>query len=252
MPADGYKSITVRSKYYVALKAIADNKNTSITQIVESLVEKYSRPFIRAMIDEITARNRSFHVPYEDFVLDPKIKIYESTAWVRSEAYTKHVGHHMLVIEDRVRHDPEFKAERVFIVPQISWEKKGVWKMIGEWLLFRFLREDQFSIFVIRENRVEKILTIEDKDGQEKNLTKYYDMGIYAEPRDKQNAETVVGFLEVDAQSRPGQYTRFSSKVDPKEIENAEKYFKKLRKHAQIIEDTEDLEKLEKQPYSKK
>jgi hypothetical protein len=249
LPARGYKSVTVGQKYYDDFKEIADKKHMPVAKLAEWLIEQYSRPYIRALIDEVATKKRGFEVPYQDFVLDPKIKDYKSTAWVRSEDYVKQVGFAYLVIEDRVRHDDEFKAERVFIVSQNSWDKKEVWKMIGEWLIFRFLREEQFKIFVLREKIADKILTIKDKDDQQKTLTKYYDMGIYAEARDKPTVEVVVGYLEINPQSRPGEYARVSSLDNPKEIKDAERYFAELEKHAQIIENAADLEKLEKQSY---
>lgn len=250
MPANGYKSVTVHKKQYEVLKTIAKQKDISISELVKMLIEQYSRPYVRAMIDEIAASRPGFEVPYYAFVLDSKVKDYESTAWVRTEDYVKRMRSPMLYeLNDRIRHDLEFNVDKIFILPRNSWSKKEVWKWIAEWLTFRFLREKQIRIFVIKEKTADKALKITEKAGQKTTQIKYYDMGIYGEARDKPASEVVVGYLEIDSQSRSGRYRRISSHDDAEEIKRAKRYFGELKKCAQAIENMGDIEKLQKQPY---
>lgn len=240
MPTNGYKSVTIHQKQYDTLKNIANQKGISIAKLIKILIEQYSRPYVRAMIDEIAANSPDFEVPYHAFVLDSKIKNYESTAWVRTENYVKRMRSPMLFeIEDRIRHDNEFNVDKIFIISRNAWSKKEVWKWIAEWLTFRFLREKQIRIFALKEKIADKILTTQ---------IQYYDMGIYGEARDKPAPEVVVGYLEIDSQSRPGKYRRISSHDDAEEIKRAKRYFGELKKRAQAIENMGDIEKLQEQP----
>lgn len=248
MPAAGYRSITVHQKYYDALRIIAHQKNISIKELVEELIEQYSRPYVRAMIEKITADEPGFEAPYHAFVLDSKIKYYESTSWVRTEDYAERMrGPMLLELAERIRHDDEFNIDKVFILSQNSWNKKKVLKWIREWLTFRFLRERQIRIFVLREKNADEILAAMEKDDQKR--TQYYDMGIYGEDRDQPTPEVVAGFLEVDSQSRPGEYRLFLSLDEAEEVRKADKYFEELKKRAQTIEDERDLANLQEQSY---
>jgi hypothetical protein len=251
MPVTGYKSITIDQEHYSDFKAIADRKQISVSKLIEWLIEQYSRPYIRAMIDEIAARKRSFEVAYQNFVLDPNMNHYQSTAWVRSEDYIEKVDRPAFeFVDSRVRRESDFNIERIFILSRGSWDNKEVWKMIGEWLLFRFIREKQVKIFVLSEKVADKILSIKEKDtNQEKKLFRYYDMGIYGRTRDRPAFEVVVGYLEVNPQSKPGDYDRVSSHEDAQEIKTAERYFGELKKCAQTIEELKDIAKLQEQPY---
>jgi hypothetical protein len=248
MPAPGYRSVTVHQKHYDALKSIADRKDTSITELLGKLIEQYSRPYVRAMIEKITANEPDFEAPYHAFVLDPKIKYYASTSWVRTEDYAERMrGPMLLELAERIRVDDDFSIEKILILSQDSWNKKKVLKWIREWLTFRFLRENQIRIFVLKQKIADKMLASVEKDDQKRR--QYYDMGIYAEARDKPAPEEVVGFLEIDSQSRPGNYGLVLSLKDPAETKRAEKYFGELRKWATIIEDERDLAKLQEQSY---
>jgi hypothetical protein len=248
MPAAGYRSITVHQKYYDALRIIADQKDISVTELIERLIDQYSRPYIRAMIDEIAAKERDFKEPYHAFVLDSKIKHYKSTAWVRTEDYVKRMRDPMLGdLADRIRKDDEFNIDKIFILSQNSWSKREVWKWISDWLTFGLFREKQIRIFVLKQKIADKILATMEKDDQKRK--QYYDMGIYGEARDKPDSETVVGYLEIDSQSRPGKYKRISSCDDAEEVKRAERHFGELKKGAQAIESSGDIEKLQQQLY---
>lgn len=248
MPTAGYRSVTVHQKHYDALRSIADQKGTSITELLEKLIEQYSRPYVRAMIEKITANEPDFEAPYHAFVLDPQIKYYASTSWVRTEDYAERMrGPMLLELAERIRKDDEFSIEKILILSQDSWNKKNVLKWIREWLTFRFLRENQIRIFVLKQKVADEILAAVEKDDQKRR--QYYDMGIYGEARDKPAPEDVVGFLEIDPQSRPKEYRLVLSLKDAATVKRAEKYFGEFRKCATVIEDERDLAKLQGKSY---
>lgn len=248
MPVAGYRSVTIHQKYYDALRAIAEQKEISVTELIEKLIDQYSRPYIRAMIDEIAAKERDFKEPYHAFVLDSKIRYYKSTSWVRTEDYVKRMRDPMLGdLADRIRKDDEFNIDKIFIISKDSWCNREVWKWITDWLTFGLFREKQLRIFVLKQITAGRILAGMERDDQKRE--QYYDMGIYGETRDKPDHETVVGYLQIDSQSRPGEYKRISSCDEAEEVKKAERYFGELKKGAQPIESSEDIEMLRKQPY---
>jgi hypothetical protein len=248
MPAAGYRSITVHQKYYDALRIIANQKGISITELIEQLIEQYSRPYVRAMIEKSVADEPDFEEAYHAFVLDPKIKYYESTSWVRTEEYAQRMrGPMLLELAQRILRDDEFNVDKIFILSKDSWNKREVLKWIREWLTFRFVREKQIRLFVLKENIAEKTLAPSLRDA--KIREKYYDMGIYGESRGTLSPETVVGFLEIDPKSRPKEYKLILLRNDVEEVKRAEKYFEEFMKHAQVVEDERDLAKLQEQSY---
>lgn len=250
MPAAGYRSVTVRQKQYDALKTIANQRGKSIMELLEMLIEQYSRPYVRAIIDEIAASKSGFEAPYHAFVLDSKTKHYQSTSWVRTEEYVNRMRDPMLrKIEDRIRNDDELNVDKIFILSPDSWNKKEVWRWIAEWLTFRYLREKQLRIFVLKEKTAGEILATKQKGDQKTTQRKYYDMGIYQLAQDISDPWDTVGYLKIDDQSRPGQYTRIRRCDDVEEVKRAERYFADFKKKAQAIENMGDIERLQKQSY---
>ena len=249
MPAVGYRSVTIPQKYYDALRLIAEQNDSSITEVLVKLIDQFSRPYVRAMIEKITSNEPDFEAPYHAFVLDLKIKYYASTSWVRTENYVERMrGPMLLEFAERIRTDDDFKIDKIFVLSDESWNKNNVLKWIREWLTFRFLRENQIRIFTIKQKTAEKILLPMEKD--EKKREQYYDMGIYGEARDKPTPETTVGFLDIDVHSRPREYKLVSSLKEPKEVKTAERYFEELRKSANVVEDERDIMKLQEQSYN--
>lgn len=256
MPAIGYRSVTIHQEQYDVLKNIAQQKDKTITELIEMLIEMYSKPYVRAFIDEVASKEEppgtklGFEAPFHNFVLDRRnIKHYESTSWVRTEDYVKKMRDSMLghKISDRIRDDDEFKVDKIFILSRDSWNEKEVWRWIAEWTYLRFLREKQLNIFVLKEKTADKIFAINEKINQEKR--KYYDMGIYKLTRDKPDPWDTVGYLTINEHSKPGPYIRIRRGDDPEEVERAERYFTILEKKAQPIKSLEDIEKLQKQSY---
>lgn len=249
MPATGYRSVTVHQKYYDDLKSIAHQKGISITELIEKLIKQYSRPYIRATLEMITADKPDFKAPYHAFVLDREnTKYYESTAWVRTEDYAKRMHVPMLLeLEDRFYQDDEFTVNKIFILSQNSWSKKAVWEWINQWLAFRSLRKKQLSIFVLKEKIADEIIATLEKDDQKRK--RYFDMGIYVEARGKRAPDDTVGYLEIDSRSHPGDYKLIRFHDDAEEVNRAERYFGELKKNAQAIEDILDLAKLQQTPY---
>jgi hypothetical protein len=245
----GRKSVTISDRSYDHLKTLARNKEMSATELAEFLVDQYSRPYVRAFIDE-TARGAPWQKTYEDIVLDPKIKSYQSTVWVRTKDYVDNVGPPYWTIDKRIR-DPDdlFSHEKIFIISRNSWDKKEVWDWIGYWLIYCSLREEKFRLFIIKEKDADPIAT--DKDTA-RILSQYYDMGIYKEAPDKGGSEDMVGFLQIDEKSRPSArppYVRFSSRVNAAIIRDAEKYFGCFKKCAQTMKTIEDFVRLRNQQY---
>ena len=256
MPATGYRSVTVHQEQYDVLKTIAHQKDKAITELIEMLIEMYSKPYVRAFIDEVASKEEppgtklGFEAPFYSFVLDRRnIKHYESTSWVRTEDYVKKMCDSMLgrKISDRIRDDDEFKVDKIFILSRDSWNKKEVWRWIAEWAYLRFLREKQLSIFVLKEKTADEMLATKEKVNQEKR--KYYDMGIYKLAQDIPDPWDTVGYLTIDDHSRPGPYTRIRRSDDVEEVKRAQRYFADFKKKAEPIENLGDIERLQKQPY---
>lgn len=218
---------------------MALNKKLSVSELTEFLVEQYSRPYVRAFIDETAKGGRGWQEAYEDIVLDQKIKSYISTAWIRTKEYIVNVGRPLWMIDRRSREDESFNVEKMFIISPNSWYEKDIWEWIGYWLIY-CIREERFRIFIVKEK---------DAYQATNNVTKYYDMGIYKEASDREEAEVVVGYLTIDEKSNPGPYQRFSSRDTPEEKSNAEHYYKELKKCAQTMKTIEDFTRIRAQDY---
>jgi hypothetical protein len=257
MPAIGYRSVTIHREQYDVLKSIAKQKDKTITELVEMLIELYSKPYVRAFIDEVASSKEEisstkfgFEEPFHSFVLDERnVKHYESTSWIRTEDYVKKMRESMLArkMKDRIQDDDEFKIDKIFVISRDSWNKKEVWRWIAEWAYLRFLREKQLNLFFLKEKTADEVLAIEGETDQEKR--KCYDMGIYKLGIDLVDPWDTVGYLPINKNSDPGRYKRFRLGEDPEEVKKAERYFDDLKKKAQPIKKLEDIEKLQGQPY---
>jgi hypothetical protein len=256
MPATGYRSVTIHQEQHDILKTIAAQKDKAVTELVEMLIELYSKPYVRAFIDEAASSEEGsgtglgFEAPFHDFVLDLRnIKNYESTSWIRTEDYVKKMHDSLLgrKISDRIRDDDEFKVDKIFILSPDSWNKKEVWRWIAEWAYLRFLRERQLNLFVLKEKTAEEMLAIRGKVDEEKR--KYYDMGIYKLAKDIADPWDTVGYLTIDDHSNPRAYRRFRVGEDAEEVKRAERFFGDLKKKAQLIRNLEDIETLQQQSY---
>jgi len=238
MPAKGFTSISIHKDKYEMIKEIADLQGQTVTQLIEHLVTQYLRPEKRALIDGTISSGftrvewSKWPGPYEDIILDPNVKHYRSTAWIRSKEYITKAGPPLWKIDKRVREDEKFSVDRLFVMSQSAWGSNEVWEWTANWLIYCFLRLEKFKIFVVKE-----------KDAVEKKIPdRYYDMGIYGDP------PIIVGYLRLDPKSNPISYT-WVSPLDTDETENASRYFKELRSCAYAVKSFEDFEKLRKQAY---
>lgn len=248
MPTPGFKSVSLHQKYYDALSEIAKQKNVSVTTLLETLVGQYSEPYVRAVIEQITTNRTDFKAPYHEFVQDLKIKRYQSTSWVRTEEYVERMRYPMLLdLESRIRKDNALDIDKVFILSKESWGKKEVWKWITQWLTFKFYREDQINLFVIREKVAAEILAAREPD--EEKRKRYYDMGIYAVERDKWSPNDAVGFLKIGTRSEPDGYDLVRFGDDTKEVKRAEDCFEVLQRKARSVKDIIDLRELQQEDY---
>jgi hypothetical protein len=229
---------------------------SQIQALYDEIVEKYNSEikFQKAIL-EIYKRARGFEESYHDFVLDLRVKNYRSTSWVRTEEYAKIMRGPLLhEYQHRLSNESDFKVEKVFILSLKSWDKDGVWKWIEEWLTFRYMREDQIRIFVLRETDARNLIATQEWKTV-KDTEKYFDMGIYEEVEDNQNPdkirEVVVGFLSVDEQSLPGEYRRVSSIYNDEEVNRAKTFFPELEKRSREILSIRDLDDIKGQPYTR-
>jgi len=246
MPVPGRKSVTISEKMYDLLRTLARKKEMSATELAEFLIDQYSRPFIRTFIDEI-AKGVGLQEAYEDIVLDQRIRGYLSTCWIRTKDYIHNVGPIYWVIDKRLRNPQDLlRVEKLFMISRSSWSIKEVWDYIGYWLIYCSLPEEKFKMFIIKEKDADQRV-IEKDTG--KILSQYYDMGIYKETPEKKSSEVIVGFLQINENSRPGPYKRFSSRESLKVTMDAEKYFKDLKDHVQQIRTIEDFMRLRNQKY---
>jgi hypothetical protein len=231
----GFTSISIHKEKYDILKAIAQQKGLAVTKLAEWLISQYSRPDIRAMIDEELRRAEyDWPGPYLDIVTNPDIKNYKSTAWVRTEDYIDNVGSQLWKIDRRFHDDDKFKVERVVILSSNAWLKKRVWTWIGNWLVYNFLRPENFKLFIVRE-----------KDLIQKGIDqKCYDMGIYGEP------PVGIGYLDLTKASTTESYTYVPVGPDDKEAKKAEKCFDEIKRCGQAIDTDEGFRIIRKQPYN--
>jgi len=237
MPAKGFTSVSIHRDKYETIKKIADLEGQTITQLIEHLITQYSSPEKRALIDETISNGFKkiewkWPGPYEEIILDPNIKHYRSTAWIRSKEYITKAGPPLWKLDKRVREDEKFSVDRLFVISQNAWGSKEVWEWVANWLIYCFLRLEKFKIFVVKE-----------KDAVKKKIPdRYYDMGIYGEP------PRIVGYLVLDQKSNPISYT-WVSPLDEEELEKASRYFKDLKSCAYTVKSYEDFEKLRNQVY---
>lgn len=253
MPTPGYRSVTIHQKHYEDAQIIANQKSLSVSDLFEWLLDQFSQPYVRAVVELVTADKGSnkpkFVAPFHAFVLDErKVKFYQSVSWVRTPEYAKRMHEPLLrELENRFYKDDEFNVDKLFILSSESWKTKEVWEWINQWLAFRSLRKKQLRIFVLRQKTAEGILRKLEKDDERRK--RYFDMGIYKAAQGKQDSNDTVGFLEIKTQSQPGDYTLFRAREDAKEVETAERYFDALKRSAERIEGIESLPMLEKQSY---
>ena len=253
MPTSGYKSVTIHQKDYEDAQIIANQKKISVSELFEWLLTQFSQPYVRAMVEYYTPDkdpNKPLFVnPYHAFVLNEnEVKYYQSVSWVLTPEYAKIMHEPLLrALENRVYSDDEFNVDKLFILSSESWKTKEVWEWINQWWGYSSLRKRQFRIFVLRQKTAEEILRKLEKDDERRK--RYFDMGIYRAAQETQDPYDSVGFLEIKAQSQPGDYKLFRADKAPIEVETAERYFDALKRSADRIESNESLPMLEKQSY---
>lgn len=237
MPVKGYTSITIPRETYNRVKKIAESKNWSATELIKYLVDRYEDPETRALIDESIPGPAEvvwkWPGPYEQIILDPKVKNYYSIAWIRSKGYIDKAGRPQWVVDERIRGEGDFRVEKIFIVSQNAWGENEVWQWIGKWFTYAnpFAFGEKVKLFVVKEKECRK----KEKD------ERYYDIGIYG--------DQLVGFLELDELSNPKAYTWIS--LPREKIEKALSIFQKIKRSSVPLKTVEDFERLRKEAYDK-
>jgi hypothetical protein len=147
MPTSGYKSVTIHQKNYEDAQIIANQKKISVSELFEWLLNQFSQPYVRAMVELYTPDkdpNKPIFVnPYHAFVLDErKVKYYQSVSWVLTPEYAKIMHEPLLrALENRVYADDEFNVDKLFILSSKSWKTKEVWEWINQWWGYSSLRK---------------------------------------------------------------------------------------------------------------
>jgi hypothetical protein len=239
MPVKGFMSVTIHIGHYEKIKKIAESKRSTVSQLIEYLVDQYADPSKRAFIDEsasggFTKVEWVWPGPYENIVLDPSVQRYLSTAWIRSKEYVGSAARPQYAIDKRIREDKQFNVEKMFIISEKAWSASEVWNWIANWFVYCFLGPERFKLLIVRE-----------RDARAKGIEeKYFDMGIYGDP------PRAIGYLTLNEKSAPQTYT-WISPHETREIDNALARFEALKNRAKSVKEFGDFERLRLQEYDK-
>lgn len=230
MCAEGKTTITVQKELYKRIKEIASSKKLTVAELIEeafSVYEKEERP--RLYIDSILrtldiSPDHSFRwpagfpatLPYDPYymiLMDPKVREYFSTAWIRSKEYIKNVGYPQFRPLGRTLLG-ELKVQKILILPENALTNENVREWVQRWIVVKNIFDDlkvtlgeMFHLFIVWEKKARA----------EGIHEKYYDMGIYG--------DLVVGYLELSEKSDALSYTWVNREEEKKAAREA---FKKL------------------------
>lgn len=228
MPKKGYTTITIRTESYEEITRIAHSVGYSSVEIIDYLLRLFkeygqghliTQPMLKALgvlpEHEYTWKHafpaESSLEPYQAILMEPDVKDYKSTAWIRSKEYVDNVGYPQFRPASRAFLGL-LKIQKMFILSKEALNNKKVSAWIQQWIVLQNMIESvqsgMLQIFVVDQENIPK----------GKINEKYFDMGIYG--------DIVVGYLELDEMSKPLAYTWTSKK---EELETAENAFKELK-----------------------
>jgi hypothetical protein len=221
-----FKSITVEArtdpndqeKTFDKIDRLAREKGLTNAAFLKELVEEYedigTLPLPRLHVRPIEVRwpKSAWETgdPFRDIFKDPGILFYKSIAWIRTEHYPQEAGRPQwpAELQRRVSDDPKFKFEKILIVSSKVQDNEEVWKWIFFWLSMKSEFKENFEVYVVGEDQTDRTWA-ECAPTNLKKLGKIYDMGIYG--------DKAIGFLELDAESRPRHYIWKLPSLDPAE-----------------------------------
>jgi hypothetical protein len=214
------KPLAVRRKSYEKIMERARKEGKTAVELVEEMLEFYERYEILRRIKQqpvlLWPKFPALHPqdPYHVVLMDPRIKEYKSTSWVRSREYADKAGAPQLRPVGRV-FTGDFEIEKVLILSPKSWRDKKAWEFVWKWINLSMSLKPKLQVFVVREESI-----------RDKIEEKYFDMGIYGNIR--------VGFLTLTEDSEPTSYYWVDSE---QELEAAKRNFEEIKKHAVKQED---------------
>ncbi len=221
-----FTSITIHSTKFDKIKRIADARNQSAAKFVEDLVDYYIErgPIaLRAHNDiqpttyrtEVTWKGAVWARPYVEIITDPTVRVYRSTAWVRSKEYVigadspaaPQWGPRIMARLDR---DRDFRIMKIFVISAKAWDAKEVWVYVSHWSMANLAYGGRVEYFIVKEEQARE-------EGINK---KYFDMGLYG--------NQLVGYLDLDEKSTPLQY--HTESLPESKIKEALEQFERLRR----------------------
>jgi len=216
-----FKSITVEArvnsngaeKAYDKIERFAREKGLTNAAFLKEMIEEYediaALPLPRLGVRPIEVRwpKSAWTVgdPFRDIFGDPGILFYKSMAWIRTEHYPAEAGRPQwpLELQNRIASDDSFMFEKILIISPKAQEKLEVWKWVFFWLSMKSEYKKNVEVYVVGEEQADEVWKECASDNLKKLQKTYenqkmYDMGIYG--------DKAIGFLEVDAESRPLHY----------------------------------------------